>query len=176
MSQAFVGEIRMLPYTFAPMGWAWCNGQLLNVQTNMALNAVIGFVFGGDGRTNFNLPNLQGLTPMHAGSGAGLTPRTFASTGGAAVASVSFGQMPNHTHTINGDDVPGNQGVPSSTTYTSRDKFNARYKTTPNPATMVAMGGGTLAVAGGGQSHNNVQAYQVVNHCICLEGIFPTRN
>lgn len=176
MSQAFVGEIRMLPYTFAPMGWAWCNGQQLNVQSNQALYAVIGYVFGGDRSTVFNLPNLQGLTPMHAGAGAGLTPRAFASTGGATVASLNMNQMPNHTHTVNGDNVQGNQGTPSGTVYPSQDNFNAHYKTTPDPTKIVAMGGNALALAGGGQSHNNVQAYQVVNHCICLEGVFPMRN
>ncbi|MDD5058037.1 MAG: tail fiber protein [Sideroxydans sp.] len=177
MSQAFVGEIRMLPYTFPPMGWAWCNGQQMSIQTSAALYAVIGFIFGGDQRNYFNLPNLQGLTPMHAGSGSGLTPRAFASTGGAAVASITLSQMPNHTHTISGDNKSGTQGTPSSAVYPAKDQSNPHYKLAPSPATMVAMGVGALAAAAGGaQSHNNVQSYQVVNHCICLEGVFPMRN
>lgn len=175
MSQAFCGEIRLLPYTYAPTGWAWCNGQSMNVQSNQMLFAIIGNAFGGNGQTTFSLPNLQGVTPIHYGSGTGLTPRSFASTDGVITAPVSLAQIPNHTHTLNGADVVGTQGTPSSTTYPSRDKVNKRFVTAPAVPDIV-MGQNALASVGGGQEHNNVQPYQVVNHCICIYGVYPSRN
>ncbi len=177
MSQAYIGEIRMLPYTFVPVGWALCDGATLSVQAQTALFAVIGNVFGGDGKTTFQLPNLIGRTPMHCGAGQGLTPRTFAATGGDATVTLGLSQIPSHTHTLSGDDIAGTLGAPAGNTYASRDQKNKRFEANPLPANMVAMGANALAPAAGqGQAHSNLQPYQAVKHFICLEGVFPARN
>lgn len=176
MSQAFFGEIRLLPYTYAPRDWAWCNGQTMYVQQNTALFAVIGNAFGGNGQTTYLLPNLQGVTPMHSGTGPGLTTRNFASTGGDTTVPLNLTQIPGHTHTLYGDDVVGTQGTPSATVYPSRDKANKRFEPNPVSSNMVTMGSNALAPAGGSQPHSNVQPSLVVNHCICIQGMFPSRN
>jgi microcystin-dependent protein len=178
MSQAFFGEIRLLPYTYAPRGWAWCNGQLLNIQQNQVLYAVIGNVFGGNGQTTFALPNLQGLTPMHFGQGPGLYPHAFAKTGGEASVQLSLNQLPKHSHTLYGADVVGTQGTPSANAYPSRDRLNKRFEPNPAQQNMVAMSSLSLPLAGPAAAlpHENRQPYLVVNHCICIEGAFPARN
>lgn len=173
MSQAFTGEIRLLPYTFAPLDWAWCNGQLLSVNQYAALYSILGKTFGGDGVINFGLPNLQARTPMGAGNGSGLTPRAWSATGGNGTASLSVNQLPAHTHILNGDNVPGTQGAPSAQAYQSQDAQNKRYEPNPVASNMVQMGVQSLASSGGGQPHENRQPWLAINHCICLNGQYP---
>lgn len=175
MSQAFTGEIRLLPYKFVPAGWAWCDGQILNVNQFAALFSILGVTYGGNGQTNFGLPNLMARSPMGCGSGPGLTPRAWGAYGGSGTTSLSVNQMPEHSHTLYGDDVAGTQGSPSGQTYPSRDQLNKRYESNPLPANMVAMGTDSLADAGDGYAHENRQPWLVVHHCICLNGEYPVR-
>jgi microcystin-dependent protein len=178
MSQAFIGEIRLLPYTYAPRGWAWCYGQIMNIGQNPALFSILGKTFGGDGTSTFALPNLMGLTPMHSGTGIGLHQRVFGKTGGEVSVPLNLSQFPSHNHTLSGADVVGTQGTPDANVYPSRDKLNKRFEPNPNPSNMVTMSSLSLSPAGPAAAlpHENRQPYLVVNHCICMDGEYPVRN
>lgn len=175
MADPFIGEIRMFGGNFAPVGWALCNGQLLPISQNTALFSLLGTNFGGNGTSTFGLPNLQGSVPMHFGDGPGLTPRTIGETGGQATVALTQAFMPPHTHTYSG--VNGNA---ASTTPT--DNFPAVNRGINAYTTPAAAGGQIagmsvqgVATAGGGQAHNNLQPYLVINFIIALQGVFPSR-
>src|SRR5271155_4717230 len=117
MSDQFLGEIRIVPFSFAPTEWAFCNGQLLPISQNTALFSLLGTTYGGDGRTNFALPNLQGMSPMGQGDGAGLAPATLGQTGGAATVTLAISQIPAHTHQALGVAHDGSSKSPSGGTW-----------------------------------------------------------
>jgi microcystin-dependent protein len=172
MSDPYIGEIRLVPFTFAPQGWAFCNGQLLNIAQYSALYAVIGIFYGGDGRTNFALPNLQGRVPIHQGQGPALSPRTVGSTGGAQTATLT--DVPTHTHTALAASGSGPTS-PAGATWGSQagrnpppTYFNGNPNTTMSPQALLAAGGG-------GAAHNNMQPYLTLNFVIALVGLFPSR-
>ncbi|MWV42037.1 phage tail protein [Paenibacillus sp. HJL G12] len=179
MADAYVGEIRIFAGNFAPRGWALCNGQLLNVSQNTVLFSILGAQYGGDGRTNFALPNLMGSAPMHQGAGPGLTPRTVGQQIGATTETLTTQQIPNHNHIPQAVDAVGNskspvgnlwsqsqkQGIPPHQTQTKL------YDATPT----VQMSPLALSVAGGSQPHNNMQPFIAQNFIICLEGEYPPR-
>jgi microcystin-dependent protein len=167
MTDQFVGEIRTFGFNFAPVGWAQCNGQLIPIQQNTALFALIGTFYGGDGRTNFALPNLQGSAAVGQGQGPGLTEYFPGEVNGEPTETLSVIQMPAHDHVIGVSSAAGTSTAASSATAVGVPPTNAF-----GPAyNMVAMG----ANAGGGNPHNNMQPYLVVNFCIALQGIFPAR-
>jgi microcystin-dependent protein len=173
MSDPFLGEIRMFGFNFPPSGWALCDGQLLTISQYSALFALLGTQFGGNGSTNFALPNLQSRVPVHMGTGPGLSPYIIGQAGGNENTSVLIGNMPNHTHLVQCNTGGGNQASPANgfpaveSTGTSLDYSNAA-DSTMNSAMVEAVGGGTPI--------NNIQPYLCVNFCIALEGIFPSRN
>lgn len=174
MSDPFLGEIRPFGFTFAPSGWALCNGQLLSIAQNSALFSLLGTTYGGNGTTTFALPDLRGRVPMHVGNGAGLSPRTLGESGGQEAVTLLTTQIPAHSHP--GVSPPCSTDDPNSGS--PLNNFPAAvgtsiYSTTSN-ATMGA--GGTTGLTGGGQPHSNVQPYLVINFCICLFGIFPSRS
>lgn len=169
--EPFIGQIIMFGGNFAPRGWALCDGQLLAISSHSALFSILGTTYGGDGVSTFGLPDLRGRVAVHAGTGPGLTPRPLGQKSGAETVTLTTNQIPSHNHSLEGSrgtadsNNPTNNylGVPSSPIYENNP---------PN----VTMGGASIANTGGGQSHNNMQPFQVVNFIIALEGIYPSRN
>ena len=170
MSQPFVGEIYIVPYNFAPRGFAFCNGQIMAISQNTALFSLLGTTYGGDGKTTFALPDLQGRTPIGSGQGAGLSTRVIGEVGGAASVTLLASEMPAHTHTVATSPEPA-------------DRSNARgnyLASPPDPAYSSAAAnaslGNVLPQAGGGLPHNNLSPYLALNFIIALQGVFPARN
>lgn len=179
MSEPFIGEIKLVGFNFAPRGYAYCNGQQLPVNQNAALFAILGTRFGGNGTTNFNLPNLVGSVTMGAGSGAGLTPRQVGQTTGTATVTLATNQIPQHTHALNGASL--NPQNPAQNVATPDG--NAMYGlSNPGPAYInsatlnTPMAPQAITPAGGSQPHQNMHPYLAVNFIIALVGIFPSRN
>ena len=171
MSEPFVGEIRTFAGNFAPVGWAFCYGQLIPISQNTALFSLLGTTYGGDGRTNFALPDLRGRAPMHAGSGPGLTPRSLGESGGAETVTVTPAQAPAHSHAFRASSGGANSADPSGNVLANagaKALYAAGAADTP-------MSAGAVAPAGGEQPHNNLMPYLAVSFIIALQGIFPSR-
>ncbi|HME12020.1 MAG TPA: tail fiber protein [Candidatus Acidoferrum sp.] len=171
MSNPFVGQIQIVSFNFAPVGWAACDGQLLPIAQNTALFSLLGTQFGGNGTSNFALPNLQGNTPIGMGNGAGLTPIVMGETGGEAQVTLLTSQMPAHTHTPNCNTGMGNQYQPPGNFWATDAGGNDEYGSVANGA----MAAGAIGAAGGSQPHTNLQPYLVLNFIIAMQGIFPSR-
>lgn len=174
MSDQFVAEIRIFPFNFAPTGWAMCNGQLLPISQNTALFSLLGTTYGGDGRSTFALPNLQGNAPMFWGQGPGLSFYAEGQEGGTETVTLLQTEMPIHSHQANGASGNGPTSPANNT-------WGAGAGRTPPPtyvdgSSKVTMAGMTVAVAGGSLPHNNMQPYLTLNFCIALQGIFPPRS
>jgi microcystin-dependent protein len=172
MSEPFLGQIQITGFNFAPFGWALCNGQLLPISQNTALFSLLGTQFGGDGRSNFALPNLQGITPIGMGNGTGLTPIEIGETGGEAGVTLLATQMPAHSHAANCNSGMGDQYAPPGNYWATDAGGNNEYGSTSNSV----MAPGTIGAAGGSQPHSNLQPYLVLNFIIALQGIFPSRS
>jgi len=166
----FVAEIRIVGCNFAPKGWAQCNGQILPISQNTALFSLLGTTYGGNGTTNFALPNLQGATPMHAGQGPGLTLRDLGETGGEPSVTLLASEIPSHTHTLNGTTAAATTGAPAGLKVAAGPGIYAA----PNADTG-AMAAQALAPSGGSQPHNNRQPYLGLMFIIALQGVFPPR-
>src|SRR5687768_6481313 len=164
MSEPFLSEIKLVSFNFPPKGWALCNGQFLPINQNQALFALLGTMYGGNGQTTFALPNLRGQTPISFGSGF-----TQGQAGGTASHTLTMNEMPTHTHAVGASDGAANQASPAN-------NFSAQnagaYSLTPN----AGMAPGTVTNVGGSQPHENRGPYLVLNFCIALIGIFPSRN
>jgi microcystin-dependent protein len=172
MADPFIAEIRIFPFTFAPKGWAWCNGQLMPLSQNTALFALLGTIYGGNGSSNFALPDLQGRAPMHPGQGPGLSWHNLGETGGSETVTLLQSEMPAHQHALraatqdNGDvSLVSNSAslAPSSGGTLYQDSAN----TTLSPQ--------ALTPVGGDAPHNNMQPYLTFYFCIALQGVFPPR-
>ncbi len=172
MSEPFVGEIRMFGFGFAPLGWAQCNGQLLPINQNQALFSLLGTTFGGDGRTNFALPDMQSRVPVGQGQGPGLSSYAEGQVGGAETVTLAATQMPGHTHPVKASSSTADSDQPGGGALAR----SASHIYTAKPDTSTAMNAGMLGDAGGSQSHDNIQPYLAVNFCIALTGIFPSRS
>lgn len=170
MADPFVGEIRQFGFNFAPTGWAQCNGQLLPISQNTALFSLLGTFYGGDGKSTFALPDLQGSAPMHQGQGQGLSERVIGEIGGSQFVTLLESEMPAHSHAINGSSRPSTENDPNDFYWGS---IANKYKNAASPAVMMAFQ--TLSVAGGGLPHNNMMPYLVLNFCIAMQGVFPPR-
>lgn len=167
MSEAFIGEIRLMSFNFAPQGWALCNGQLLPLAQNQALFSLLGTVYGGDGRVNFGLPNLQGRVPIHVGGG-----HTLGERGGEQAHTLSISELPTHPHTLNGTSSHGTQPVPAGNLLARTAPANP-YEA---PNQLDAMNAASIPSVGGSQAHTNMQPFLAVNFCIALVGSFPSPN
>lgn len=172
MTDAFLAEIRIFPFNFAPTGWAWCDGQLLPLTQNTALFAVIGTSYGGDGRTTFALPDLRGAAAMHPGQGPGLQPRSLGEMGGSDSITLLESEMPMHTHTASASVGPANLQSPGGNRVLARAN-NTVYR--DNVDNLQPLAPQALSLAGGGVPHNNMQPYLVMHFAIALQGIFPSR-
>lgn len=172
MADPFVAEIRIFPFNFAPTGWAFCNGQILPLSQNTALFSLLGTTYGGDGKSNFALPNMQGNTPMHPGQGPGLSLHDLGETGGSETVTLLESEIPGHTHALMASSQPGEDPQPVAEAF-ARSVGTNLYQ--PGNAGLVAMSGNAIAPAGGDQPHNNMQPYLTLNFCIALQGVYPPR-
>jgi microcystin-dependent protein len=172
MSDPFVAEIRIFPFNFAPKSWALCNGQLLPISQNTALFSLLGTTYGGDGKSTFALPDLQGSAPMQQGQGPGLSQRSLGEQSGEQTVTLLVTEMPAHTHNVNAGATP-NQLTPVNNVWASGQKgFGSFY--VPPPAN-APMNVSATSITGGSLPHNNMMPYLTLNFCICLLGIFPPR-
>ncbi len=173
MSDPFVAEIRIFPFNFPPKGWAFCNGQLLPISQNTALFSLLGTTYGGDGKSTFALPDLQGSTPMQPGQGQGLSLRDLGQMSGVETVTLLESEIPVHTHSISGSNEDATQGSLTNTVIPSKASGGQPYLSPP--ANLQPMNFQSLAVAGGSLPHNNMQPYLTLNFCIALQGVFPQR-
>ncbi|HYF65319.1 MAG TPA: tail fiber protein [Herpetosiphonaceae bacterium] len=173
MADPFVAEIRIFPFTFAPTGWAFCDGQLLPISQNTALFSLLGTTYGGNGKSNFALPDLRGRAPMQPGQGPGLSLHDLGETGGSETVSLLEIEIPAHSHTVRASSGDAEDGTPTNNSFARTDNGSV-YVTAPaaSPVTMAAL---AIAPAGGDQPHNNLQPYLTFNFCIALQGVFPPR-
>lgn len=171
----FVAEIRMFPFNFPPRGWAWCNGQLLPISQNTALFSLLGTTYGGDGRSTFALPNLQGSAAMFWGNGPGLSQRDIGETGGSQTVTLITSEMPAHSHTANGKTSGGTANPLTMVWGTSNAAKVAANFYTPAPPVAANMNAAALSPAGSSQPHNNMMPYQTLYFNIALQGVFPPR-
>jgi microcystin-dependent protein len=172
----FVAEIRILPFNFAPKGWAFCDGQILPLSQNTALFSLLGTTYGGDGKSNFALPNMQGNAPMHPGQGPGLSLHDLGETGGSETVSLLESEIPSHSHAMMASSDPADNTTPTGHIASNQvGRGNNLYlPNNPLPA-LTNMSDSALAPAGGDQPHNNMQPYLTLNFCIALQGVFPPR-
>lgn len=172
MSEPFVGEIRMFAGSFAPRGWAFCDGQLLAVSQNDALFSLLGTIYGGDGRTTFGLPDCRGRIPIHAGHGPGLSERRLGAKGGAEKVTVTVNQLPSHTHPLTGSTANGLLADPGGNVLAGSAVLEPYEEEVPNEA----MASTAVSSVGGSRSHTNLQPFLCVNFIIALVGIYPSRH
>jgi microcystin-dependent protein len=172
MADPFVAEIRIFPFNFAPKGWAFCDGQILPLSQNTALFSLLGTTYGGDGKSNFALPDLQGQAAMHQGQGPGLSDRFLGESGGEPYVTLLDSENPLHTHqmraqTVDNADITDVSNVAAY----APSVGGALYQDTSNGNLAFQ----ALTVAGSSQPHNNMQPYLTLNYCIALQGVFPPR-
>ena len=163
MAQPFLGEVKIISWNFAPRGWAFCNGQFLPINQNQALFSILGTTYGGNGQTNFALPNLQGRVPVYVGQGL-----VLGQAGGEQAHTLTQAEMPTHTHVPAANSGAASVGLPAGNFWSATGSYAAQPNSTMNPA-------GTTAT-GGSQAHDNMSPYLVLNFIIALQGIFPSRN
>jgi microcystin-dependent protein len=163
VAEPFLSELRLLSFNFAPQGWAQCNGQLLPINQNQALYALLGVTYGGNGQTNFALPDLRGRTAVHVGDGL-----TLGMAIGEAAHTVTQQEMPTHTHPVGATSAVGTTAAPGV--------LAAANNVYGPPTDLTALQSATVTDLGGSQAHNNMSPYLTLNWCIALQGIFPSPN
>ena len=172
MADPFVAEMRIFPFNFAPKGWAFCDGQILPISQNTALFSLLGTTYGGDGKSNFALPNMQGNAPMHPGQGPGLSLHDLGETGGSDTVTLLESEIPSHSHALLAwIQDPADHFNPSGASLCRSQNGQAWAA----PASLVNFSDSAIAPAGGDQPHNNLQPYLTLNFCIALQGVFPPR-
>jgi microcystin-dependent protein len=181
MSEFFIGQIMMTGFSFAPRFWALCNGQLLPINQNQALFSLLGTQYGGNGTTNFALPNLQSRTPIGYASSVdpGWQPPAVQIGQVAGVENVTLlsSNLPSHTHNVNASTTAGNNRIPSNRVYATSTNTAAPISLyAPSTGALVPLNPATVAPSGNNQPHPNLQPYSTINFCIALSGIFPSRN
>ena len=165
MGTPFIGEIKIVSFNFAPKGWALCNGQLLPINQNQALFSLFGTTYGGDGRTTFALPNMQGRVPIHIG-----TSFTWGQAGGQTAHTLIISEMPAHTHL-----AVGSANAPSVVT-PAGNLWSAQSTAAYSPSPTTSLNPASIGSLGGSQPHDNMSPYLTLNFCVALQGVFPSRN
>jgi microcystin-dependent protein len=179
MADPFVAEIRIFPFTFAPKGWAFCAGQLLPISQNTALFSLLGTFYGGDGKSTFALPNLQGSVPIHVGQGPGLSEDFLGQQGGVEFVTLLQSEMPAHSHSFSANNNDATVNDPSGA-LPAKGLWDAGGDTgivpmyTPPPQNTM-MAPDAIGIAGGSLPHNNMMPYLTLNFCIAMQGVFPPR-
>jgi microcystin-dependent protein len=176
MSDQYVAEIRIVAFNFAPVGWALCNGQLISISQNPALFSLLGTQYGGNGTTNFALPNFQGAAPMAAGQGAGLSPRYQGQTGGEYTVTLLTNNLGLHTHPVSCTSLGGATTNPAGNVWADAGGRGAPPSYVNSGTSPVNMSSAAMQLAGGNLPHNNLQPYLTLNFIIALQGIFPPRS
>jgi len=174
MSDPFVAEIRIFPFFFAPKGWAFCDGQLMPISQNTALFSLLGTTYGGDGKSTFALPNMQGNAPMQPGQGQGLSLRDLGEMSGVESITLLVSEIPVHTHSMKASIENATQKTLTPNITLASSVSGSLYQDNTN-SNLVQMAFQALPPAGGGLPHNNMQPYLTLNFCIALQGIFPQR-
>jgi microcystin-dependent protein len=175
MSDPFVAEIRIFGFNFAPTGWAQCNGQLLPISQNTALFSLLGTMYGGDGKSTFALPNLEGSGAVGAGQGPGLSLYDEGQSGGSEFVTLLQSEMPVHTHNVRAATVfDADQNMPGPQT-TFGKSFNGLAYAPTGTGQTIQMNFQTCSIAGGSLPHNNMMPYLTLNFCIAMQGVFPPR-
>ena len=169
MGEPYLGEIRIFSFNFPPKGWAFCNGQLLPISQNTALFSILGTTYGGDGRSTFALPDLQGRVPLHFGQGI-----VEGQTGGSEAVTLSIPEIPSHTHTLAASTDPAVAVLPTSGALAKKARFGVDVYAAPPPGT--ALHPASLGTTGESEGHVNMQPFTVLTFAIALTGIFPARN
>ena len=176
MADPFVAEIRIFPFTFAPTGWAFCDGQLMPISQNTALFSLLGTTYGGDGKSTFALPDLQGSAPMHPGQGQGLSLRDLGEMSGSETVTLLVSEMPVHLHGVGrAKNDAGDSVTPANSVWAQSGAGRgaaALYIAGPPTGKVNQF---SLTPTGGGLPHNNMQPYLTLNFCIALQGVFPAR-
>jgi microcystin-dependent protein len=174
MADPFLAEIRIFPFNFAPKGWAWCDGQLLPISQNTALFSLLGTYYGGDGKTTFGLPNLQGSAPLHVGGnqpGPGLSTYDLGEAGGTDTVTLLTSETPLHTHSVMAQTVDqGDNRIPSPSLNLGNTQM---YSSAPSASATLDQS--AVSLTGGGQPHNNLMPYLTLYFNIALQGVFPPR-
>jgi microcystin-dependent protein len=172
MADPFVAEIRIFPFNFPPKGWAWCDGQLLPISQNTALFSLLGTTYGGDGKSTFALPDLQGSAPMHPGQGPGLSLYDLGQIGGSDTVTLLQSEMPAHAHGVGAVMNDADRRVPGPETLLAISTAPVYSDSTSG---LVQLGFQANALAGGSQPHNNLMPYLTFYFCIAMQGVFPQR-
>jgi len=167
----FVAEIRIFPFNFAPKGWAFCDGQILPISQNTALFSLLGTTYGGDGKSNFALPDMQGNAPMHPGQGPGLSLHDLGEIGGSDTVTLLQSEIPSHSHGLIASAADGTNTKPAAQLFAQGVGVSIWGTNPPN----TQFNSSALAPAGGDQSHNNRQPYLTLSFCIALQGVYPPR-
>jgi microcystin-dependent protein len=173
MGTPFLSEIKIMSFNFAPQGWAQCNGQLLPINQNQALFSLLGTMYGGNGQTNFALPDLRGITPLHVGGSFNVQGQK----GGEQAHTITMGEMPAHTHPLNASSQQANQATlvtpPGNTPNILAAVTGAQYAAF---SSLTPIHPTTVTNVGGSQAHLNMQPFLTLLFCIALQGVFPSRN
>jgi microcystin-dependent protein len=172
MANPFLAEIRIFPFNFAPRGWAFCDGQLMPLSQNTALFSLLGTTYGGNGKSNFALPNMQGNAPMHPGQGPGLSLHDLGETGGSDTVTLLQSEMLAHSHGLTASNQLGTDQSPINETFAVGVGGIKMYAA---PASITQLADVTVAPTGGDQPHNNLMPYLTLNFCIALQGVYPPR-
>lgn len=176
MSDQFLGEIRMVAFNFPPTGWAYCDGQLLPIDQNTALFALLGTNYGGNAQTTFALPNLQGAAPLGQGQGPGLSLYAVGQKGGEAAVTLTVSELPSHTHGVSAAAAPGTSAEPGGLVWAEPAAARGETMYTQGSTGLAAMAPDALTQTGGGQAHDNMPPFLTLNFVIALQGIFPARS
>lgn len=174
MAEPFIGEIRIFPYSFAPRDWAYCDGQLMDIQQNVMLYTVLGLEYGGDGQTTFGLPNFKGRAPMHHGRGPGLYSKWIGEMGGYEALPLIESQIPAHTHALSVTQNDPTSSSPGGLYPAKHAEAVSQYK--DNATLDATFATGAMANAGSSHPHENRQPYLVFGFCIALDGLYPARS